>query len=98
EKDFDFVGISETWFDNSHDWLATIQGYSLYRKDREDKKGGGVCLYVKDDIKVIRRDDITNGARKEVESLWIELQRDGCKGKVILGICYKPPNQREEGG
>ena len=39
EEDFDFVGISETWFDSSHDWLATIQGYSLYRRDREGKKG-----------------------------------------------------------
>ena len=38
KEDLDFVGISETWFNSSHDWLATIQGYSLYRRDREGKK------------------------------------------------------------
>ena len=43
------------------------------------------------------RDDITNGAREEVESLWVELQREETKVKIILGVCYRPPNQREEG-
>ena len=43
------------------------------------------------------RDDITKGAREEVESLWVELQRDETKGKIILGVCYRPPNLREEG-
>lgn len=45
EEEFDFVGISETWFDSSHDWLATVQWYSW--RDRVDKRRGGVCLYVK---------------------------------------------------
>lgn len=41
----DFEGISETWFDSLHDWLTTIQGYSLSRRDREGRKGGGMCVY-----------------------------------------------------
>lgn len=30
----EFVGVAETWFDRSHDWLAAVKGYSLYWKDR----------------------------------------------------------------
>lgn len=41
--------------------------------------------------------DITNGAREGVESLWVELQREETKGKVILVIRYRPPNLRKEG-
>lgn len=47
EDDLDFVGISGTWFSSSHDWLATIPGYSLYCRDWVGKKGGEVCLYIK---------------------------------------------------
>ena len=55
-------------------------------------------MYVTNDAQVNVRDGITKGAREEVESLWVELQRDEAKGKVILGVCYRSlqANQREE--
>ena len=46
--------ISESWFTCQHtDKLVKIDGYALYRKDRVKKKGGGVCMYVRDDIIVL---------------------------------------------
>lgn len=39
-------------------------------------------------------DNITNGAREKVESLWVVLQREENNGKVILGVCYRPSNLR----
>ncbi|CAJ0965034.1 unnamed protein product [Ranitomeya imitator] len=43
EHNYDMVGITETWLDESHDWAINLQGYSLFRNDRTDKRGGGVA-------------------------------------------------------
>ena len=50
ETDFDAVSISESWLrsrtpkDRFH-----INGYKIFRNDRKNKRGGGVCLYVKEE-------------------------------------------------
>jgi len=47
---YDLVAITETWWDNSHDWHAVIDGYGLFRKDRPARRGGGVALYVREQV------------------------------------------------
>jgi hypothetical protein len=43
--------ITESWFTEQHtDCFVNIPGYVLYRKDRHKKKGGGVAIYVRNDI------------------------------------------------
>lgn len=47
DNKFDIFCMSETWLDSSVSNLEIeTQGYNLYRVDRENKKGGGVCVYV----------------------------------------------------
>ena len=36
-QDCDLVGITDTWWDGSHDWSVAMETYRLFRKDR---KGG----------------------------------------------------------
>ena len=47
-ENIDLAALSETWF---HDDILRaethISGYQCFRKDRIDKRGGGVVLYVK---------------------------------------------------
>jgi len=43
----DLVDITETWWDESHNWSVAIEGYRLFRRDRQGRRGGGVVLYVK---------------------------------------------------
>lgn len=31
--------------------LVSITGFSLYRNDRRDRTGGGVCMYIKTNLK-----------------------------------------------
>ena len=31
---YDLVAITETWWDNLHDWHAVMNGYRLFRKYR----------------------------------------------------------------
>ena len=50
--------ISETHIDNSFDDTAgAIQGYTIYRKDR-NAYGGGVAVYVQNHIPVKLREDL----------------------------------------
>ncbi|XP_050797305.1 uncharacterized protein LOC127045326 [Gopherus flavomarginatus] len=91
---YDIVGITETWWDNTHDWNVGVDGYSLLRKDRQGKKGGGVALYIKNvhtwtEVEM----DIGDGS---VESLWVRLKGVKNTGDVVLGVYYRPPNQVEE--
>jgi len=42
----DLTGITETWWDSSCDWSAAMEGYRLFRKDRQGRRGGGIILCV----------------------------------------------------
>ena len=33
-ESYDLVAITETWWDDSHNWNTTINGYWLFRRDR----------------------------------------------------------------
>ena len=41
--------ICETWWTEAS--VTNINGYTLFRKDRTSKKGGGVCIFIEDSIK-----------------------------------------------
>jgi len=40
----DSLAITETWWDCSHNWSAAMDGYKLFRRDRQKRGDGGVAL------------------------------------------------------
>ena len=96
EENYDIIGIAETWLCSSHDWAVNIPGYALFRRDRAQRKGGGVCLYVRSDIKVSMKEDLVDGECDDAEVLWVELYTGTHNTKVIVGVCYRPPGVNEE--
>jgi len=71
-----------------------MDSYRLFRKDRPTRRGGGVALYVKEQLECI---ELFLGADEEgVESLWVRIKRQPHMGDVIVGVCYRPPDQEEE--
>ena len=83
---FDIFGINESWLDSSFsDKNVEIDGYDIYRKDR-NRHGGGVCIYVKSHLecKIIHDDNV------EIESLWLTLTINS--KEFIIGTVYRPPN------
>ena len=81
------MSFSETW---AHKDIADsgleIPGYKLFRRDR-GVKGGGLAVYVKNDVKVIRRPDLEEST---IERLWVEV----CPPKsrsFLIGTFYRPP-------
>ncbi|KAJ7413995.1 hypothetical protein WISP_87188 [Willisornis vidua] len=77
---FDITGISETWWDETCDWSALLDGYWLFKRDRQGRRAGRVALYVRECM------ELTLG-KSTVESLWDEdghlTNRDRDKAEVF---------------
>ena len=69
-----------------------MDGYKLFRKDRQGRRGGGMALYVKECFEVT---ELMTGENK-VESLWVKIRARANKADILVGVCYRPPNQDEE--
>ena len=48
----DILCINETWLNASIlNGVISVDGYDMIRRDRTDgRRGGGVCMYIKNDI------------------------------------------------
>ncbi|PKU40120.1 adaptin ear-binding coat-associated protein 1 [Limosa lapponica baueri] len=92
QDSYDVVATTETWWDDGQDWNAVMDGYKLFRKDRQGRRGRGVALYVRECFDCIELDSSDD----KVECLWIRMKVKANKGDFVLGVCYRPPNQDEE--
>ena len=88
---FSVVGITETWLLDSPVGVD-IDGYNFVYKNRPVRSGGGVGLYVSDNLDFRIRSDIYADEDEVMEALFIEVIRPHEKN-VIVGIFYRPPNQ-----
>ena len=89
----DVMCISETWLNESiSDGEIAIDGYSIVRKDRENQRGGGVCLYYKNTLCAINRNDII--VSFNIEALLLEIKCN--KTNVLITCVYRPPSSGAE--
>ena len=89
QTSFSVIGVSESWLKDIQDPLIQIPNYTLEGSCRLNKRGGGVVLYIKQDLEYkIRNDLCINDS--ETESFFIEVINSH-KSNVIIGIVYKPP-------
>lgn len=63
---FDITDISQTCGDETNDWSAPFDGYRLFLRDRQGRRGGGVALYV---IERLEYRELTVGNGTSIESL-----------------------------
>jgi len=90
----DLSAITETRWDISHDCNAVIDGYALFRKDRPARRGGGVALYVREQLEYI---DLCLGVDEErVKSLWVRIKGQTNMCDTVVGVYYWPLDQKEE--
>ena len=89
-KGISILGITESHLSNNvSDTEITIDGYKLYRKDRQSNhRGGGVLVYLADSLSALRREDLE---KPELEAIWIERIQPHSKG-ILLGTFYRPPD------
>jgi len=88
-QNVDIVGITETWGKaDITDGEIGFPGFKLYRKDRaavNNKKGGGVALYVRNSLHAAECDDLNS---KLCESVWCKIYVDKTK-HFLVGVCYR---------
>ncbi|KAJ7425574.1 hypothetical protein BTVI_02487 [Pitangus sulphuratus] len=87
------ITISETWWDDLHDWSAAMDGCKLFRRDRQGRRGGGVALYFGESLDSVELKVSNN----KVECLWIRIRGKANKAGILVAICYRLPNQDDEG-
>ena len=83
------IGITETWLTKNNSDLYNLPGYSFLEKHREDKGGGGVGLFIPDNMNFVHRKDLSV-FNDTIESLFIEVKLKDSKS-IIVGVVYRPP-------
>ena len=73
--------------DTVPDSFLSVSSYSLYRRDRSGRAGGGIVIYVSDVVTSTVRSDLEN---ENIEGLWLDVQYK--KFKKTLGVIYRPPS------
>jgi len=64
---YDLIALTEIWWDEYHDWSVAIDGYRRFRRDRWEKRGGGISLYFR---KSIQSGELSlKNSHKQVKSL-----------------------------
>ena len=92
---FDIIALTETWLDMSgkvFDPEVKIDGYTLFYKDRENRRGGGVALYIRDTLQCCINSKIKTDSK--TESLWVDI-KEGSQ-TAVMGLVYRPPNASQE--
>ena len=91
DQKFDVLAVTETHLSKDipdHD--IALPNYQLFRKDR-NRHGGGVCLYVKDEIAASKIPRLDND---DIEILWLKLHVNS--KNIFFGVCYRPPGQNDQ--
>ena len=91
--DFSIIGISESWLTESNKDCYQISGYNSEHLCRKTKRGGGVSILIKTNVKYKRREDL-DIMNDNAEAIFIEIKREefNTKKDMIIGVVYRPPN------
>ena len=86
-------GLSETWLSgNVTNTEVAIEGFNLYRRDRTNgSMGGGVAVYVSNNICSSRRRDLEEDS---IEAIWVQLKLK--KSQILFCNLYRPPSSTSE--
>ena len=82
----DMIGVSETWLKSYHSDLSVgIPGYKVYRNDRPRLRGGGVALYIDDQIRPTK---ILKCTEPGIEFIFAEISSGN--SKILISVIYLP--------
>ena len=85
--DMDIIAVTETWLkpDIKDCELLPKLNFTIFRKDRLSRQGGGVMLAIRNTITCFRRKDLDCKA----ETLFCEIRPDS-KRKFLIAVFYRP--------
>ena len=86
----DALLLCETFLNNKNYYLHAIPNYNLYESHRQDRRGGGVAIYVHKKFICSKIPALSVFDEGTFESIFLEIKLKN--RKFILGEMYKPPN------
>ena len=85
------IMITETWFNDKS--ITNLSNYKAFIKNRGVVRGGGVAIYVRNDLRAFDiTDEILNFNYGEM--IWCRVQTDN--ESIIVGCMYRPPHAQRE--
>jgi len=88
-QNLDVITLSETHTSfNENSDLYKIDGYDFILRSRANGKGGGVCIYLKNNINWERRYELESD---NIENIWVEIFLPNAHSFLICCF-YRPPN------
>ena len=92
--DFDIICITETFLNSDYlidDKRLELQGYDMIRSDHpSNTKRGGVCIYYKNYLPLVKRNDIS------LLNECLVCEVNVRKSKCFVTCVYRSPNQSNE--
>lgn len=86
----DVLLLSETWLNENNDSLTHIEGYQFFHLNRKMTNGGGLAIYVSNNIKAAYMSELSRMEEGIFESLFLRLTCN--KKEFVVGELYRVPN------
>ena len=88
---FKIIVLTETWCGDTatKNSIYQIPNYTVIHKTRKEKQGGGLCMFIRNDLNFKLRNDLDKFG-SDIETLSIVIENRNSKNIVISGI-YRPP-------
>ncbi len=72
-KPFQVIGLTETWLKETNEDLFKLENYDFVNVNRSTKSGGGVGIYVSNELKYKVRFNLNRSTENVIESVFIEI-------------------------
>lgn len=86
----DVILLCETFLNDKNCMLPNINGYKKIERHRKNSRGGGVAIFLKNNLCFKIREDLSIFEEGIFESLFIEISLS--KKTYVIGEIYRPPN------
>ena len=90
-KLFQIIGLTETWLNETNEDRFKFQNYDFVNVNRSTKSGGGVGIYIANELNYKIRTDLNTSIENVIESVFVEIITTVGKN-IIIGVIYRPPN------
>ena len=89
---FSIIGLTETWLKDYNTSLFDLDGYAHEYIYRPVKQGGGVSMFISNDLNYKVRPDL-GFSNNNIEMLWVEVDKNclNLEKNCIIGTVYRRP-------
>ena len=90
---FSVIALTESWWDETanENSLLNLNNYYSVHQTRNNKKGGGICIYIRRQLEFKLRND-ADILNNEIKTCSVEIINSKSRNSVVTGVC-RPPKE-----